>query len=185
MSVDFSLVTTIAKTIAEIKKLIDVVSKSWMTPKEQLSNLKQKIEFIEKETRDTFPRLAQLMRSYSFLISEVKVVKALSDKASQLIQKAPDIAPMFIEDFISQIEDRHDQIKSSARQLPQIEVPELGSMDTHLRIIDDRILIIKNRTEEKDIEKFRSDFREVSTHYANLQGTLSQLLEKILKSFEA
>ena len=66
MAINFSIISTIIKTIADVNTLIDKASKSWTNPKKELDELKIKINFIEKETIKNFPKLAKLIRSYSF-----------------------------------------------------------------------------------------------------------------------
>ncbi|RCJ27697.1 hypothetical protein A6S26_35030 [Nostoc sp. ATCC 43529] len=148
---------------------------------DKLNELKDKIASLENQVTKGFPGLAQLLRSYSLILSEVKVVKAISDKASELITTVPDKAPLYTGIFINQIEATHGQIGFGIGQLPDVDNREAGELKGKLDSIRDLIRDIKK---ENDIQDIKRIFDNISTQYTDVQAILSRLVERILSSFE-
>ncbi|MEH2305004.1 hypothetical protein [Nostoc sp.] len=183
MSIDLSLLASIIKTIGDIKSILDAVGAANMLQRQnRLNELKDKITSLEQQVNTGFPTLTQLLRSYSSVLSDVKVVTAISNKASELIAIAPDKALLYKETFINQIEVNHAQINSGISQLPPLNVREAGELSGKLNSIRDVIRDIKR---ENDIQSIKRTFENLSTQYTDVQSILSRLVEIILSSLES
>ena len=183
MSIDLSLIASIIKTIGDIKSILDAVGAANMFQRQnKLNELRDKITSLERQVNTGFPTLAQLLRSYSLILSDVKVVTAISNKASELIATAPDEALLYTGIFINQIEANHGQINFGISQLPPLNVREAGELSGRLNSIRDLIRDIKR---ENDIQSIKRTFDNISTQYTDVQSIISRLVEIIWSSLES
>ncbi|MCC5663657.1 hypothetical protein LC653_06875 [Nostoc sp. CHAB 5784] len=183
MSIDLSLLASIIKTIGDIKYILDTVEKTNIFQRQpKLDELKREVTSLEKQVNSGFPTLVQLLRSYSLILSDVKVVIAISNKASELIATAPDKALQYTGIFINQIETNHGQINFGMSQLPALDVREGGELSGKLNSIRDFIRDIKR---ENNIQNIKRTFDNISTQYTDVQSILSRLVERILSSLES
>ncbi|MEH1830394.1 MAG: hypothetical protein V7L22_34495 [Nostoc sp.] len=183
MSIDLSLIASIIKTIGDIKSILDAVGAANIFQRQnKLNELRDKITSLEKQVNSGFPTLAQLLRSYSLILSDVKVVTAISNKASELIATVPDKGLLYTGIFINQIEANHGQINFGVSQLPPLDVREGGELSGKLNSIRDLIRDIKRET---DIQIIKITFDNISTQYIDFQLILSRLVERILSSLES
>ncbi|MDM9585159.1 hypothetical protein [Nostoc sp. GT001] len=183
MIFDLSLIASILRTIGDIKSILDTVEKTNIFQRQpKLDELKREITSLEQQVNTGFPTLVQLLRSYSSILSDVKVVTAISNKASELIAIAPDKALLYTGNFINQIEANHGQINLGISQLPPLNVREAGELSGRLNSIRDLIRDIKR---EDDIQSIKRTFENISTQYTDVQSILSRLVEIILSSLES
>jgi hypothetical protein len=171
--------------VKDMKGITDKLPVSLTLPptRGKLSEIQSKMTDLEKKITIGLPKIAQLIRSYSALLAEVKIAKALSDKAAELISLVPDFGSGYITVFSNDIESKHGSICRIVSQLPILNATEAGELDRELRIIRDIIRDLKggSQGESKYIKKC---FDDISTHYSDVEAVLSRLLEKILRSLD-
>lgn len=175
-------ISSIAATVKDMKGILDVFPVGIVLPpnKAKLIKLKDNVRHLEIECT----KLSQLIRNYSSLLSEVRIAKALSDKAYELIMFVPDLGSGQLAIFSNDIETRHSVINRDINRLPIIDATETGVMERELTVIRDLIRDLKKDVQNND-GSVKRDFADISTHYADLEGILSRLLEKLLQSLDS
>ena len=172
-------ISSIAATVKDMKDILDIFPIGIVLPpnKGKLIKLKDNIRHLEIECI----KLSQLIRNYSSLLSEVRIAKALSDMAYELIMFVPDLGSGQLAIFSNDIETRHGVINRDINRLPVIDATEAGVMERELTIIRDLIRDLKKDVQSNDGSVKRT-FADISTHYADLEGILSSLLEKLFQN---
>lgn len=178
-----ALAGAVLQGIKQAKSMVEKIPVSLFLPaaRSNVEALQKKVVNLEQLIAIGFPKLAQLIRSYSSLISEVKVSKALADKVAELTDFAE--ITKFASLFINQLESNHGRISTSISQLSSPDVSEKGMVDAKLISIRDTLRDLKN-LDKTDLKTMKQYFDRISTDYADVEGSLSRLLEKILTGFE-
>lgn len=188
----FSIVESISKGIETCKSASNMIPKSLFMPRAkkniqeletELILIQGKIDTLEEKFNTGFPELSRLVRSYSRLISDVRIAGALSDKAAELYGIAPQVAPVFTSMFANDRQNDYARISSSISQIPELDVSEKGKLEERLVIIRDYIRDLKN-SEQSDVKNIKRLLDSISTQYADIESILSKLLERILLSLE-
>jgi hypothetical protein len=185
MTEQFSSIISILEIIRNTKSIIDSIPIKLFFPPNQgkLISLQKSVNSLDDQIRVVFPKIAQLIRSYSATIAEVKVSKALSDKVAEILGIVPDSSSIYTPFFINQLESNHGRIETMISHLPPLDNLETGALNEKMNIIRDHILDLK-KIDEKDSTTVKQLFDKISTYYTDIQRILSRLLEKILIGFE-
>lgn len=187
-----ALISLISKGAKEAKALYSNISLPIFLPKARnsLNSLEEKINFIEgqvlileEKCHLSFPKLSQLIRSYSDLIANVRIASALSDKAAEIYGIAPDEAPIFKTMFANDRQQDYSRVTSGMTNLPTMDVEEKGKIEAKLDNIRDNIRDLKN-SNQNDIEAVKRIFDNISTQYSDIESILGGLLNKILMEME-
>lgn len=182
-----TLAGSVLQGIKEAKSLVEKIPVSLFLPaaRSNVEALQKKVASLEQLVTIGFPKMAQLIRSYSSLISEIKVSKALADKMSELTILAPRLTEMdmIVSGFINQLENNHGRISANVSQLSSPDVSEKGIVEVKLNNVRDTLRDLKN-LDKTDLKTMKQCFDRISTDYADVEGSLSRLLEKILTGFE-
>jgi len=178
-----TLAGSVLQGIKEAKSLVDKIPVSLFLPagRSNVEALQKKVASLEQSVTIGFPKMAQLIRSYSSLISDVKVSKALADKVAELIDFAE--VTKFASFFINDLEMKHGRISTSISQLSSPDVSEKGMVDGKIADVRDTLRDLKN-LDKTDLKTMKQYFDRISTDYADVESSLSRLLEKILTGFE-
>lgn len=187
-----SLVNSVAQGIKDLRGAYDAIPlRTFLPPtKNKLANLENQITSIQEKVNDLeenfnkgFPELARLIRSYSRLISDVRIAGALSDKAAEIYGLAPDLAPRFTTMFANDRQNDYSRISSSISQLPSLDVSQKGRLEAKLSMIRDLVRDMKNINQD-DIRNIKRILDDISTQYSDVESILSELAERILNSLE-
>ncbi|NES83083.1 MAG: hypothetical protein F6K10_17680 [Moorea sp. SIO2B7] len=144
--------------------------------------LQQQINELETIINIGFPKLAQLVRSYSNLLSEVRAAKVFSDKIEEVYSLAPDIS-QYNTIFVNSLQNDYTRISRSLEQFTTLDVAEKGSIDWILVEIRDQLNDLQRNMPTQQYQ-LKQILQKVSTQYSDMERILSKLLEKILKDFE-
>jgi hypothetical protein len=177
---------SVLQGLKEAKSLVEKIPVSLLPwDRSNVEALQKKMASLEKAVTVGFPKMAQLIRAYSSLISEIKVSKALADKMSELTILAPRLTEIdiIVSGFINQLENNHGRISTNVSQLSSPDVSERGMVDVKLANVRDTLRDLKN-LDKTDLKMMKQYFDRISTDYADVEGSLSRLLEKILTGFE-
>jgi hypothetical protein len=179
-----SLAGSIVESVKSAKKVCDAIPQWLFFPplKAQVSELKSQITLLERQVNYGFPKLEQLISSYSYLVSEVKVAKALSDKSFEILGLVSD-AHRFMENAAIDRENECSRIKDAIARLPSIDSAEAGELSRIMTSIRDKTLELK-RLGDNDALLARRLHGEISTQYSDMSSIISKLLDKILVSFK-
>jgi hypothetical protein len=181
MSGEFELLKDIVTGIKLIKDIfINFPFNNPLLPqKDKLRELKNQVDFLEQKINNNFPKLSNLVRSYSAIISEVKVGRAISDKARQMIMDNPDLSPNYTAIFANKLEDDHGRVDYNITQIALPDIAEKGALSEKSRMIRDSINSLKIAKRD-DINALQRIFNDIATHYADMEEILGRLLQKLL-----
>ena len=186
------LIATIAESVKGAKSICDTLPKPIFLggARKNISKLAENIQTVEgrmteleSKVSNGLPELSKLVRSYSKLVTDVKVAKVLSDKASEICELAPSVAPVLATVSTNDRESEYSEIASGTSRLPNLAPEEKGQLDAKLIVVRDLIRDLK-KTKQDDDRNLKRIFDEISTQYSDIQSILSRLLEKILEKLE-
>lgn len=175
-------VTEILKTLKETAGALPVNSTILPSMRGNMIQLQQQVNELERTINAGFPKLAQLVRSYSNLLSEVRGAKVFSDKLSELYSLAPNIS-QYNSLFSNSLQSDYTRISRILEQFTSLDVSEKGSIDRILFEIRDQLQNLQ-RFDPSQQDRLKEVLQKISTQYSDMEGILSKLLEKILKDFE-
>ncbi len=147
----------------------------------KFTELQNKMDSFENKANNVLPKMAQLIRSYSEIVSLVNEAKAKADKTSEIVGFVPELAKIYAL-ILKGTEDEYNRIASNMEKLPPLDNAEMGIINTHLKMIRNLINDLKNYSQESDrVLKING---EISYNYGEILRPLSRLLNKILDNFK-
>lgn len=198
-----SLAGSIVESVKKVKSVSEAIPRWLFLPpfKAQITELKNQIAFLEKQVISGFPKLEALISSYSYLISEVKVAKALSDKAFEILgfaladdkrrlkpninQAEKAVAFQFMTTAALDRENEHSRITEAITKLTSIDKSEMGALEQIMKDISQNSVKLKGlKSDDEGIVEARRLHGEISTKYSGMSSIISTLLAKILDSFK-
>jgi hypothetical protein len=181
MAGEFELLKDIVTGIKSIKDIFNnfPFSTPFLPQKDKLLELKNEVDFLEEKINNNFPKLSNLVWSYSAIISEVKVGRSISDKARQLIMDNPGLSPNYTAIFANKLEDDHGRVGYNITRIALPDISEKGELSEKSRMIRDLINSLKTVNRD-DINSLQRIFNEISTHYSDMEEILGRLLQKLL-----
>ena len=124
----FSTINTINAGMRNLKQAYTAIPVRFLLPnakqkivllENEISSLEHELSNLQQKVARVFPQIAPLIRSYSRIISDVKVAKALSDKAAELIANVPQLSSRYTVIFANQAQTDYARIKAGINELPQ------------------------------------------------------------------
>lgn len=186
-----SLISLISKGFEELKSAYEAIPLPIFLPpaKAKITEVQKRIDSIEDDFSSFkskiskgFPELARLVRFYSRLISDVRIAGILADKTGEIYGLVPELSRLK-PTFTNERQGDYSRISSSVSSLTNIDAQERGQLEEQLRSVRDLILELKNTDASNTMAIVRL-FDSISTKYRDMETTLSQLVDKILKDLE-
>ena len=85
-------ISTILKFLKTASGVLPIKTTLLPSSRKNMKELQNRVTELDQIVKVGFPKLAQLVRSYSNLLSEVRGAKVFSDKMAELYSLAPNIS---------------------------------------------------------------------------------------------
>ncbi|MEM6502696.1 MAG: hypothetical protein AAF685_12755 [Cyanobacteria bacterium P01_C01_bin.89] len=156
------------------------------TTKRKLTELQINIDKTDKSIDDfrlVLAKLSRMVRSYSELVSNVRVAGAIADKNSEIVGFEPSFLEIYGKTIVNDTRRDFGRVSASLSSLPKADTIELGQVLARKDSIRDLV----QELEHIDLSaprKFQEIMGKISTQYSDLGFAISELLNRLLKSLD-
>jgi hypothetical protein len=191
-----TLISNLSGSIQELKSIYEFIApiKNTLLNPGQRRKITEWEEVITstdnqlQELRSCVTDLSKLVMAYSSLIGDVRGAGASSDKFSELIELQPDLLLNLKTFFANKIRDEYSRVVSGIPTLPKPDGTESAKKVGNLEIISRNLRDLMGQLRDSnssDSHRVLEISKQISSQYADMEATLSELLREILLELES